>query len=1042
MSASIQAWIIDMYAAGSVLLVAACLAVKCLKQPARRMVVCRAALAGTLALAVLAALPAWPRFSWRADSAEPAPQLTNAPALAASPLPERPLPATPGNVPRERAQKGLTPAPLAAETHAPLVAATPAPDRAIPAVALPAVYWQVAWTTAIVCGALASLWVGLGGLLAELARHGMREAPEPLQVLLDRVVPEGEQRPDLRVSPRIGQPMALGVFRPTIVLPEAMALDEPAHRIEAILAHEWAHIRNGDLRLLALLRLLLPLWFMHPGYWWLRRLVRADQEALADAAAAARDEDPISYAEILLHWSRTAPARSRRPFAGAVALWEEPSQLRRRITMLLDRERRVEKSCPRAWRLGVPGFTVVGVLALSVLSLRPMPRAVADEPEAQAGTPAKSGDTVAFHGRVYGPAGKPVAGATVTVVMASVSNEPKAIREAAETDAEGRYRVALPKEKFEAVIASGPWASTTVLATAPGLGPDMASFRSPQEGDVDLRLVPDDVPIEGRLLDLEGRPVVGAKVSRGVIHAEAGENIDPYLKLVAEDPFTASNHNFAKSLWDGSAVPGLPASVVTDAEGRFRFSGIGRNRIVDLSVESPAIQSATITVMTRDAKPVSSPPDKFAGKTIFGARFEFPVPPGRALTGVVRDKVTRKPIAGIWVAGSGTNSRATTDAEGRYTLTGYPKGKSYGLMVGAGEKSPYFVTCLRVADTAGLAPIVADVDCEPGIPLRLRVIDKETGQPVKGANVFYEPIYPNHHVGDHSGYSPVNGSGPFNTGVPQADGSYALGVLPGPGGVFVRTAEGRYRPACVDPKAFFREAAGGKTEGMVYGDRDTIYTADGQGWGGMPQDQFSGILLTNPAENSAPLTAELVLERDRGLEVRTVDSAGKPLEGVTAEGAQAGKEPGTLRLFKLNPLRKRRVVFRQNGEKLAGFLLARGDEPQPCTVTLKPWGTIEGRLVDAKGNPRPGVDLMTTNWGEINEDPAFGILGGLKTDAEGRFRVEALVPGQSYSANAVGEKAMQGGYGVVIDNVVLKPGEVRNLGDVQSREAPRKEATQ
>ena len=58
---------------------------------------------------------------------------------------------------------------------------------------------------------------------------------------------------------------------------------------------------------------------------------------------------------------------------------------------------------------------------------------------------------------------------------------------------------------------------------------------------------------------------------------------------------------------------------------------------------------------------------------------------------------------------------------------------------------------------------------------------------------------------------------------------------------------------------------------------------------------------------------------------------------------------------------------------------------------------------------------------------------GEKTDNDGRFRCERLVPGQSYSAHAVGDRAMKGGFGLVIDGVVLKPGETRDLGDVQAR---------
>ena len=97
--------------------------------------------------------------------------------------------------------------------------------------------------------------------------------------------------------------------------------------------------------------------------------------------------------------------------------------------------------------------------------------------------------------------------------------------------------------------------------------------------------------------------------------------------------------------------PGQPASVTTDAEGRFRLTGIGRDRIVNIAVEGPTIQSATITAMTRNAAAVSTPKDAFGAKTVYGATFDHLIPPGRALTGVVRDKRTGRPLAGVSVGG-------------------------------------------------------------------------------------------------------------------------------------------------------------------------------------------------------------------------------------------------------------------------------------------------------------------------------------------------------------------------------------------------------
>jgi RNA polymerase sigma factor (sigma-70 family) len=650
------------------------------------------------------------------------------------------------------------------------------------------------------------------------------------------------------------------------------------------------------------------------------------------------------------------------------------------------------------------------------------------------------GDRITIRGRVLAPDGRPAAGATVYTVARPTGWEWAEPVVRVRTAADGSFRFTPPEAEVGGAGADGSWAALTVLAVADGLGPDWIELTRLPDEDMVLRLVDDSVPISGRILDLQGRPVVDAKVALSRIVAEGAEGIDPYLKLVREDPFRASNHGFAKYYWAAGRRPGPPASVTTDADGRFRLTGIGRDRIVGIDVKGPTIQSATITAMTRNAAAVSGPKDAFGAKTVYGATFEHLVPPGRALTGVVRDKRTKRPLAGVVLTGSGTSARATTDVEGRYTLPGFPKGKSYGLMALAGEKeAPYFVTCRSVPDTAGLDPLRADVDCVPGILMRLRLTDKETGKVVTGADVAYWPLYPNPHVREVPGYAPVQANGPYNSGILRDDGTYHLGVLPGPGAVVVRTAQGRYRPACVDPEAFFKTKRKQEpSQGMVYGDRNSLFFAAGEGVGGMPQSQFSAIVLVNPPDDSGPIAAEAVLERDPKREVRVLGPDGEPLAGVTAEGegAEATKMPGVMTVSGLNPMRPKRFAFRHAGRKLVGFLLARGDEAEPYTVPMQPWGTITGRLVDAQGQPRPKAYLMTSDWGAAMNDPARGILPRVDTDAAGRFRIEGLVPGQSYNGNAVGEEAQQKGFGVVIDHVVLKPGETRDLEDVRARATP------
>jgi protocatechuate 3,4-dioxygenase beta subunit len=653
------------------------------------------------------------------------------------------------------------------------------------------------------------------------------------------------------------------------------------------------------------------------------------------------------------------------------------------------------------------------------------------------------GEVIAFRGRVLAPDGNPAAGAglyTVAPRPGEDSAEP-ILRARAARD--GTFRFAITREAFDEATGEEPWSTITVLASTDGLGPDWVDLHRPPDEDLVLRLVDDSVPIAGRILDLQGRPVVGAKITRGRINAEGPEGIDPYLKQLRDEPGQATNHRFARSYDADYALPGRPSSITTDGEGRFRLAGIGRDRIVEIDVQGPTIQGATITAMTRDAAPVSMPKNAFMARTVYGARFDHLIGPGRTLTGVVRDRRTGQPLAGLKVAGREASARTTTDAEGRYTLPGFPKAESYEVTVLAGHRPPYFVTCRVVTDTAGLDPLRADVECVPGIPMRLKLIDKETGKAPRRAEVSYWPLHPNPHTREVPGLSAIGAIGPYNKGMAQADGTYLLGVLPGPGAVFVRTDEGMYRAPCVDPAAFFKDElkdAAKRGAPHCFGDRNMLIIAAGDAYTGRPQETNGAIVLVNPPDSSGPIAAEAVLERDQKREVRVLGPDGRPLEGVTCQdkGAGATKTPGVMTVSRLNPMRPKRFTFRHDGRKLVGFLLARGDEPEPYTLRLAPWGTIAGRLLDAQGQPRPGAMLMTIDWQEKHDDPAIGILSRVKTDAEGRFRIEGLVPGQTYTGNAVGQEAEKRGFGVVIDRVVLKPGETRDLGDVRARPAASK----
>jgi hypothetical protein len=81
-------------------------------------------------------------------------------------------------------------------------------------------------------------------------------------------------------------PAACGIARPTVVLPASLAADATPAELDAIFAHELAHLARRDpLRHLALQLLLVPVAF-HPAVAPLRRALTASREAACDERAA------------------------------------------------------------------------------------------------------------------------------------------------------------------------------------------------------------------------------------------------------------------------------------------------------------------------------------------------------------------------------------------------------------------------------------------------------------------------------------------------------------------------------------------------------------------------------------------------------------------------------------------------------------------------------------------------------------------------------------------------------------------------------------
>jgi beta-lactamase regulating signal transducer with metallopeptidase domain len=90
----------------------------------------------------------------------------------------------------------------------------------------------------------------------------------------------------LRVSTRVATPVALGLWRPVVLVPAALFTLMPEPYLEALLAHELAHVARYDFLLNLLQSVIEVLCFHHPVVWWLSRRVRTARELLCDDRAA------------------------------------------------------------------------------------------------------------------------------------------------------------------------------------------------------------------------------------------------------------------------------------------------------------------------------------------------------------------------------------------------------------------------------------------------------------------------------------------------------------------------------------------------------------------------------------------------------------------------------------------------------------------------------------------------------------------------------------------------------------------------------------
>ncbi len=95
-------------------------------------------------------------------------------------------------------------------------------------------------------------------------------------------------------------PSVIGVLRPVILLPVGAFTGLSPDQIEAILAHELAHIKRYDYLVNIVQSVIEILFFYHPAVWWVSHRIRVERENCCDDIAASVCGDPETYVRTLV----------------------------------------------------------------------------------------------------------------------------------------------------------------------------------------------------------------------------------------------------------------------------------------------------------------------------------------------------------------------------------------------------------------------------------------------------------------------------------------------------------------------------------------------------------------------------------------------------------------------------------------------------------------------------------------------------------------------------------------------------------------------
>jgi len=418
--------------------------------------------------------------------------------------------------------------------------------------------------------------------------------------------------------------------------------------------------------------------------------------------------------------------------------------------------------------------------------------------------------------------------------------------------------------------------------------------------------------------------------------------------------------------------------------------------------------------------------------------------PAQIVTGRVTYADNGKPAPHAWVSvnSSGETQRGTrysdfqADAEGRFRANPF-SGDRFLVVAHSPERQPYLSVRKSFDWPKGAVEHSVDLALPRGLPIRGKVTEEGSGQPIPGAAVRYI-------VHSKLGANPDTWSSPAET---SADGSFEFAIAPQPGHLVIGAPSDDYVTQEIGDRLLFEGQPGGR---RAYG---------------------HAFIACDPKADNAPLEFNIPLRRGSTIRGRVIGPEGQPVHDawlfsrvILGRSASAWRNwnarehgharGGRFELHGVDSATEYPVYFLEPNRKLGATAHLSGSSPggPPVIIRLESCGVARARLVNSDGKPIAArlpstfITLVVTpgplfSGAQSNPGRLFADEAALSavdpvnhsipmvSDAEGRIEIPVLIPGATYRFVDRSTVRDPGG-SQVRKEFQVKPGETLDPGNI------------